>query len=70
LVDEYKEFLKGINNPTSMTTNNMEGDEIVDDKQEVDNKKQEKGKVSILKKILGKVKAILKKIPLIGKFIK
>jgi hypothetical protein len=70
LVDEYKEFLKGINNPTSMTTNNIEGDEIVDDKQEVDNKKQEKGKVSILKKILGKVKAILKKIPLIGKFIK
>jgi hypothetical protein len=67
LVDEYKEFLKGINNPTSMTTNNMEGDEIVDNKQEVDNKKQEKEKVSILKKILGKGKAILKKIPLIGK---
>lgn len=61
LVDEYKEFLKGINNPTSITTNNMEGDEIVDNKQEVDNKKQEKEKVSILKKILGKVKAILKK---------
>ena len=58
LVDEYKEFLKGINNPTSITTNNMEGDgdEIVD------NKKQEKEKVSILKKILGKVKAILKKL--------
>ena len=65
LVDEYKEFLKGINNPTSITTNNMDGDvdEIVDNaKQE---KEKEKEKVSIVKKLLGKVKAILKKIPLI-----
>ena len=41
-----------------------DGDEIVD------NEKQEKEKVSNDKKFHGKLKAILKKIPLIGKLLK
>jgi hypothetical protein len=65
LVDEYKEYLKGLDNPASAGNNG-------DGKEENSVFAEEKGtkKVGIVGKILGKGKAILKKIPFIGKLIK
>ncbi len=65
LVDEYKEYLKGLDNPASAGNNG-------DGKEENSLFAEDKGtkKVGIVGKILGKGKAILKKIPFIGKLIK
>lgn len=67
LVDEYKEYLKGIENPASVVKNDGIGNE---EKSVFANEEVETKKVGIVGKILGKGKAILKNIPLIGKLIK
>ena len=59
LVDEYKDYLKGVDNPASV------GNNIGDGKEEKSEFAEDKGT-----KKVGKIKAILKKIPLIGKLIK
>ena len=67
LVDEYKDYLKGLDNPASVGNNS-------NDKEKEANpmftEEKETKKVGIVGKILGKVKAILKKIPFLGKLIK
>ena len=64
MVDEYKDYLKSVDNPASARNNSIEkeADSVLEE--------EETKKVGIVGKILGKGKAILKKIPLLGKLIK
>ena len=64
LVDEYKDYLKSVDNPASAGNNSIEKEaDLMLEEEEIK-------KVGIVGKILGKGKAILKKIPLLGKLIK
>jgi len=67
LVDEYKDYLKGLDNPASVGNNSNEKEK---EGNPMFAEEKETKKVGVVGKILGKVKAILKKILFLGKLIK